>query len=434
MEKIELTPEQIDSLKNQIKADLNSDQQAAVERALQEGGAEQLKNVAGILTLSRKFKDQLKDVVDLEKEASTFAFELKASERQFSDFIINKMQEQKPANQFEPTPRERNRFSISKLLLSAADPIKYSASFERGLCEEYAKERGIISKGISIPKELLTGGQRTMNVASATAGGNLKGTNLLGSEMIPLARNRALADQLGVRVLPNLVGDIAIPTQTGAITAGWMSDESTGESASDMTVGQKTMNPKTLNATTSFSRRLLLQSTPQVDGLIEEDLQQVVRLGRDKALFHGTGTTQPTGIIATSGVGLGTVKTSWTLAEIIAMETAVADANLDVETMAYVTTPTIKGTLKGTSKVSGQNGFIWEGNDVNGYRAFATKQITAGFVVFGDFNQAVIGEWGGLDIVVDPYTSKAGLVYVTAYFSMDVALRYAGAFAFYKPS
>lgn len=427
-----LSDTELEALTNKIKSDLKEDQQAAVDRAKTQGGEKAIQNIAAIMRMAKAFKEDLKDIVDLDKEAAKFAFELGATERQFSDFIISQKSMQKNAGTFDVPKKDRDKFNVSKLILSIADP-RVNADHEREICRAYEKEKGITPHGVVIPRELL---DRTHTVASSTGGGNLVGTNLIASEFIPLNRNISLADKLGVRTLPNLTGDVAIPTQTGAIVGGWMTDESTGAAAADASFGQKTLSPQTFHGLTGFSRKLLLQSTPAINMLVEDDLQKIANLAKDRAIFHGRGHAtygEPQGIHGTSGVGLNTIKTSFSFADMVLMETTVAAANLEVATSAYVITPTIRGALKTTLKDSGVGGYIWENNEVNGYRAFASNQITAGFVFFGDFSQVVVGEWGGLDIVVDAVSSDVGIIKVKCFLSMDVALRYAGAFANYRP-
>jgi hypothetical protein len=51
-------------------------------------------------------------------------------------------------------------------------------------------------------------------------------------------------------------------------------------------------------------------------------------------------------------------------------------------------------------------------------------------MIFGNFNDLVIGEWGGLDVLFDPYTgSSTGSMRVTAFMDLDVAVRHAESFA-----
>ena len=58
-----------------------------------------------------------------------------------------------------------------------------------------------------------------------------------------------------------------------------------------------------------------------------------------------------------------------------------------------------------------------------------SPQLTANNYVFGNFNDLLIGFFGGLDIVVDPYSnSTSGTVRVVALQSVDCAVRHAVSF------
>jgi HK97 family phage major capsid protein len=158
--------------------------------------------------------------------------------------------------------------------------------------------------------------------------------------------------------------------------------------------------------------------------------------------------TQPTGILNTSGIGsvaLGTNGATITWAALVALETAIAAANADVSTMAYLTTPGQRGTAKVTPKIAGYPVFLW-GDDakVNGYRAEVSTQVpstltkgtAAGICsawIFGDWSQLILGEWGALEILVDPFRlKKQGMIEVTSFQMVGIAVRYAEAFAAIK--
>jgi hypothetical protein len=102
---------------------------------------------------------------------------------------------------------------------------------------------------------------------------------------------------------------------------------------------------------------------------------------------------------------------------------------------AYLTTPGTRGKWKGASKVANTAAFLWEdGNMVNGYQARATNQFptsgTLNQVIFGQFGQVVYGEWAGVDVTVDPYTSaRTGQVNVTIQKFVDMVIRQGKAFA-----
>lgn len=430
-------------IKERAKAHLKPEQQQLLDRVQEKGGADAVINAASIYEMARTYQKEFDKEVNLLDLADKYV-NLGTSERKFGDMITDLLtsKAQKAATRSLDglNQKDRNQFSISRLIHSIVPDSKVNIDRELGIIREYEEQNGITLQpkngGRVIPLGLLFEKQRTLVAGTSTQAGNLIGTNLMPSEFIPLARSKAIVDKLGIKVWSNLVGNPAVPTQTAAASGGWMSDEVTPPTASDLTTGQKTLTPRTYKIKAAFSRLANLQSTPNIEQIAVDDLINVVSLIRDKSVHHGagSGSNEPTGIIATSGVGLGTVKTTFTFADIIAMETAVAAANLDVESMAYVTTPTLRGTFKGTEKATNQAIYLWDKNEMNGYKAFATNQITAGHVFFGDYSQVVLGEWGGLELVYNPYTYDGAIITVSAYLTMDVVLRYAAAFSYYKPS
>jgi len=88
--------------------------------------------------------------------------------------------------------------------------------------------------------------------------------------------------------------------------------------------------------------------------------------------------------------------------------------------------------LKTTTKDSGSGQFVVAPDgSMNGYNAIVSNQVTAGDLYFGNFADLLIGMYGGLDIVVDPYTaSSSGTVRIVALQTVDVAVRHAVSFAF----
>lgn len=330
------------------------------------------------------------------------------------------------------TDKELKRYSLSRALLSTMPGSGIDAGYERELSQEVEKQYGRSANGIYIPHDILTA-KRDMNVATPTAGGNLVATNYMPGSFIELLRARALMMQLGVQTLDGLVGNVAISKQTGASTAYWVA-EGGDTTQSDVTIGMINMSPKTITGKTATTRQLLMQSNPSVDALLMNDLSKVLGLGIDKAIISGTGTSnQPRGILNTSGIGSVSCTAAnggFSFANAVKFETALETANYDASTCSYVMTPSIKGTAKSTEKVTGASVMVFENNEVNGYSAYSTMQMNANTVLFGDFSEVILGLWGGLDLMLDPYAKadSAGLV-VRAFQSVDIAIRHAAAFA-----
>jgi HK97 family phage major capsid protein len=183
---------------------------------------------------------------------------------------------------------------------------------------------------------------------------------------------------------------------------------------------------------------LLAQSAIDVDGLVMDDLAAINALGIDKAAIDGVAPA-PTGIYTASGVNSVAFTGTVTFANVVQMETEVAADNADVGTMAYLATPAARGKAKVTPELIG-TGFsqpIWRDGTVNGYRAEVTNQLPKNLgvgtnehgLIFGVWSQLMIGEWGVLEIITDPYAKKKqGMIELTSFLLADVQLRHGESF------
>lgn len=368
---------------------------------------------------------------------------------QFQRELIDHMASKpKPTADIGMTDKEVRSFSIVRALHALANPMdqaaQRAAAFEFEASAAAAQKLGKQARGIMLPHDVL----RASDLVKGTAnkGGNLVATELLSGSFIDMLRNAMVLDSMGVVTLTGLVGDIAIPKQTGAATAYWVAEDGS-PTASGQTVGQVAMSPKTVGAYTDISRKLLLQSSIDVEGMVQSDLARVLGLAIQQAAINGSGTSnQPKGILGGHVVNPtilgGTNGAAPTWEHIVGLETAVSVANADVGTLAYLTNAKVRGKLKTTSKVSGQNGFIWENGDtpLNGYRAAVTNAVPSNITkgsatncsaaIFGNWADLVIGMWGSLDLTVDTITlGTSGAVRVIALQDVDIAVRNAESFA-----
>lgn len=342
--------------------------------------------------------------------------------------------------------RETKRYSVLRVLNALANPgdaaAQRAAAFERECSEAAATKLGKQARGFMVPYEVQ---KRDLTAGTPTAGGNLVATDLLAGSFIDALRNAMVINNLGTRMLTGLVGNIAIPRLSGTGSAFWVA-ENTAPTESDQTIAQVTLSPKTVGAFTDISRRLLLQSSLDVEAMVQNDLAAILGLAIQQAAINGSGASnQPSGILTrvTSSVIGGPNGAAPTWANMVQLESDVAVANADIGTLGYLTNARMRGRLKSTSKVSGQNGFVWDGGDtpVNGYRVGVTNAVPSNLVkgtsgavcsamIFGNFADLIIGMWGALDLMVDPYTgSTAGTVRVVALQDVDVQLRNVVSFA-----
>lgn len=330
--------------------------------------------------------------------------------------------------------KEVQRYSVLRAIRAMVDKDWTSAAFERECHKEILKRAGLDeapNNGFYVPYEIQ---KRDLSSGSPSAGGYLVATDNLGGSFIDMLRNRAVVAKLGATMLPGLQGNVTIPKQTGANTAYWLTNETTAITEGNLTLGQLALAPKNVGAYQEISRQLMLQSSPAADALVMNDLAKVLALAIDSAAINGSGSSgQPTGVINTAGIGSVT-GTSIALAGIIEFQTDVAGGNALAENCGYLTTPLIAGLLAARQRFSSTDTPLWEGNildgKVLGFRAMSSLQCPTGDILFGDFSQVVIGEWGMLEIALNPYANfTAAITGVRAIQTVDVGVRQAGAFS-----
>ena len=327
--------------------------------------------------------------------------------------------------------QESRRFSFLRAINYLANPTDRSAreaaAFEIEASDAAAAKLGRQSRGITIPQDVL---RRDLNVGTASAGGNLVATDLDAGSFIDLLRNASALDQAGATVLTGLTGNVAIPRQSGAGTAYWVA-ESGAPTESQQTVDQVSLTPKTVAAFTDYSRRLMLQSSIDVENMIRTDLATVLALKIDLAGLYGTGSnSEPLGLKLTTGIATEDFSADApTFAEVVAMESDVATANALMGSPVYLMNAAMRGNLKTTKKDAGSGIFIMENGEVNGYAGVLSNQVAANDLWFGNFADLIIGYFSGLDLMVDPYThSTSGTVRVVAMQDVDIAVRHPESF------
>lgn len=343
------------------------------------------------------------------------------------------------------TDSEVRRFSLFRavraLLPNASAADREAAAFEFECSAAAERQYGKQAQGILIPQDVLdrafNAGGAANTPTGATTGQNLVDTQFMAGSFIEMLRARNTIMRLG-QTMGGLVGNVEVPKQTGGATAYWIGE---GEDATEGTpvIGQLALTPHTVAAYTDITRRLMMQSTPDAEGIVRRDLVAAIAQAIDKAGYYGSGTgNEPRGIKNYTGINaVDFAAVQPTYAELVQMETEIAADNADVNSMAYVLNAVARGAAKTTPKFpSGASvaaaGTVWEpGNTINGYRAEVTNQLVTGDVFFGNFADLIVGLWGGLDVTVDPYSlSKSGGTRIVVFQDVDFAVRRLESFAY----
>jgi HK97 family phage major capsid protein len=290
----------------------------------------------------------------------------------------------------------------------------------REMHEEATKEANNVGlrdfgQGIMIPsfiQQRRQPGFHKRDMSTTTTDGGYTIQTEVG-QLIPYLDPQGIISRLGVKFMPGLVGNIDFPRIDGTTTAVWAAEQA-ASTESNPTTDRVQMSPNRLTAWSDFSTQLLRQSSINVENLVRERLMNARDNALDSAALNGGGGTTPTGITGVSGVNVITVAASPTWAKIVDFESQVAaDDALNGSAIAYLTTPSIAGLLKTIKRDVAGNGFIWEGNNqgggsINGYRALTSSLVPTGggghYMFFGDWSRMKVGQWGGSELMLDPYT------------------------------
>ena len=389
-----------------------------------------------------EFKRNSKEIMDLgglhnKRDLAHKAIAEGKSVEEFRGILLDNISNNTPLetpSEIGMTKEEVREFSLVRAIRAMANPsdrrAQEEAAFEFECSAEAARQYGKDAQGIMLPAEVLSNwGKRD---ADLTDNAGLVAEDYKGSDFIDILRNESSVMRAGATMLRGLQGNVVIPKKTATAAAGWIATEGGNSASDELEVGSVTMSPKVIGAHTDVTRLLLQQSSLDVENLIRDDLTKSIATAIDLGALAGSGSSgQPTGISNTSGINTTTfAAANPTWAEIVAMESAVANDNALTGSLSYICRPADFGTLKTTEKASGTAQFVVSpDNTMNGYNVIRSNQVTSGDFYFGNFADLLIGMYGGLDITVDAYSlSQSGGVRIVALQTVDTAVRHAVSF------
>lgn len=345
--------------------------------------------------------------------------ELKALNEEFEKRALIEEAEQKAADEkLGRLERKAGRkFSITKFLRELSEG-RGLTEIEKEVAEMGAEEYrrlGLAQQGVVLPSAFLRA-STGQNYTTEADGGALVET--AATRYMDALKERLVVKQLGATVISDLIGTVPF-VGAGNFVGAW------GAEGDEATIGKVkfakvALTPHRNWIAAAISKDLLRQTSLDVEQLIMNRILDRHAELIDAAAFVGTGSNgQPTGILNTTGVtkvagGENGAEISWK--NVVALETAINAANANRGRMAYATNAKVMGALKTTEKAEGTARFICEdGKAVNGYPVEWTNLVPANLtkgtgkslsaMVFGNWQDLVVAQWGGIDIVIDPYTS-----------------------------
>lgn len=286
-----------------------------------------------------------------------------------------------------------------------------SAVIEKGA--EEMRKAGLSSEGqILIPTE-----QRAA-ITVASEGEDVVETELT-SILEPLRAKNVLVNA-GATFLTGLVGDVQVPVMAGS-NVTWEGETAAASDGAGSFSNVK-LTPKRLTCYVDISKQFLVQDSLDAENLIKRDIVNAINSKLESTILGSAAgsATQPKGIFnVASGDSLTSIAD---YGDICDLEADVEDANVNGE-CKYIMSNKAKAALRGMIKGTNGTGMVYEHNAVDGTEAFNTSNVEGKNIAYGDFSNLAIGQWGAIDLTVDPFTQatngKVRLV-VNAFFDAKV--------------
>lgn len=365
-----------------------------------------------------QIKDEIKELDEVETPIEESTEQVETEETVIEESVEDEVEEKEVET--ERNINNNNSNQIRKMnkefrLIKAIRDVANNRSMDEvtkavaNLGAEEMRKSGLSFGGqIQLPLE-----SRTITVASEHEDViETEFTNILE----PLRAKNVLVEA-GAKYLTNLVGDVQVPVM-GATNVGWAGEVADAQSG-DPSFNHITLQPKRLTAYIDLSKQFIAQDSLAAEQLIREDLVKAIN-NKLEATILGAGsgsTTEPQGmfdaISATSVSGYS---------DIVDKEADIEDANVNGNCV-YIMSNKAKAALRAMPKSSKSTQLVFENGEVDGTKALNTSHVADKKYIYGDFSNLAIGQWGAIDLTVDPYTlARSGQIrlVINAYFDAKI--------------
>ena len=363
--------------------------------------------------------------------------------------VLEKMPAPKPVSHerapddIDFSKKEEEQYSFVKALNAQISGDWSKAGLEREVSDTIGKELNRPARGMYIPDNFwsVRASSTSVNIASTVP--DLRPM----SQFIEYLKATMVLGRAGARFVSGINGNLNIPRQnvTGAVS--WLADnEGNAFTERTYTTDSIALTPHQVGVLASLTRKALTLNGAFVEEMIKQDMAQNIARAVDKAGLVGSGSTgEPQGVIGTTGINAiteagGNAGQLPTPALITQMISKNETENALTSNSAFITTPYGRATLASTMQASGTAiPFLsQDGREtMYGYNCYFTSSIpikdqkptASAQMVFGNWDDLIVAEWTGTDVIVDPYTlSSSGKVQITVMKDFDIGVRHAKSF------
>lgn len=369
---------------------------AAEERAANtiEENVEMTKDNEEVKNEVKNDSDEIRALGELcdQTELANEFIENKRSLDEFKAEILTRKSSKK-----EKTMEIKQKFSLKKAILNKANAISdEDAAYERAIIAENAKkfnERGA---------DIVLSNKEIRDMFDGITDAPLNQAEYrpeLYANVLP--KPNAIAEA-GVRTVGVNGRSISFAIATSGMTASY-GGLNTAVTSAAMAFELKEMKPHKLGAYTQVSYESLLQDAPEVEGIIMTDIIRALDECADRAFFQGlSGNQEPQGLLNTANINSVTLPalSATSIDDALKFEKAIRDSGDYSTDLKWFMSPDMYYGWKAQPKKStAVNEFlIDDDNKCIGYPAFCTPALPSGYVVLGNFNEALLTTFDGMTI------------------------------------
>lgn len=374
------------------------------------------------------------EIADLDKQIET-AERNEARELRFASLkgthVGNGYDDSGDSSEQREMKKMQKRFSFTKAVREASSGRLEGV--EKEVNEMALKEAASLSldfksteRSFSIPSYMMRATTQSVTGDAGAFGGALVPTDIrMVNDFMP----RLFLQELGANVVTGLTDNVKLPINKNFELAWVEENEEVDLKASEF--DGPTLKPKRAAAGVILSNQLLLQSSVDVEALIIENFRNGAKRAIERAAINGNGIKEPLGLLNTPGINLSSVVAAKVpdYKDILELKGLVRNADSTDIALGYLSDSVLASVLEGVKKDAGSGRFLLEEGKLAGMKHVASSLVPelAGNhpLIYGDWSQMTVGQWGGANFTVDPYT-KAGsgaiVVYINLYANVVIAL------------
>lgn len=351
-------------------------------------------------------EDEAKKVQEIKDEIIRLSKELEALEAKLSgEGGEDNKEEQKHKRKME------KQFNLLTAIRNIANNQELDAVSKAVINEgaDEMRKAGISYQGqIQLPTE-------SRSVTVTAEGDDVVGVDV--TNILEPLRAKNVLVQAGAKYMTGLVGDVTIPVMQPS-SVSWAGEVADASDANISFDGVK-LSPKRLTCYVDISRQFLNQSL-DAEAVIKADIVNAINTKLESTILGseaGT-TTRPAGLFYTDG----TLDTISDFGDLTDLEADVEDTNVMGE-CKYIVSNKAKAALRTMAKGDNTSANVMENGEIDGTEVFNTSNVATNGIAYGDWSNLVIGQWGSLDIVCDPYTvAKQGAIRLIINAFLDCAV------------